>query len=422
MPIPAVIPPARRRARRAIATRLLAGAAAAAAATGVLSAASGPAASAGAATPPASIRLVASGLDQPKKITIAPNGSLVVALSGDGLAPASCTTGNQLSCLDASGAVVEISPSGALRTLLSGLPSVSSGSHAAEASGPAQARIIGGALQVLFQGINISGRTGEETYGAGGALLGDLVRFTGHSPRIEARFGPFEAAHNPDHGRGTVVALNQESPIDIDPYAFVPYRGGFAVADAGGNDLLFVSRTGRISVLAVFPTISETAPPGAFGTAQTRSIHAQAQAVPDALAVGPDGALYVGELGGSPYGVGKSSVFRVVPGHAPTVYARGLTSIGDIAFDGRTLLVLEIDQKGLLDPALAPDSTSVPTPGAIVGVSPSGRQSLLVSRGLEFPTGMAVTRAGAVYVATEGIYTPGPVAGSGGKIVSVTLP
>jgi hypothetical protein len=76
----------------------------------------------------AGVQVVASGLDQPKKISVAPSGSLIVALSGDGVAPKTCTNGAQRSCLDRSGAIDQISPSGRVETLLAGLPSVSSGS------------------------------------------------------------------------------------------------------------------------------------------------------------------------------------------------------------------------------------------------------------------------------------------------------
>jgi hypothetical protein len=353
-------------------------------------------AQAGASTT-AGVQVVAFGLDQPKKISLAPSGSLIVALSGDGVAPKTCTNGAQHSCLDRSGAIDQISPSGRVETLLAGLPSVSSGSSAGEAGGPAQARLIGGKLQVLFGDSAINARTGREPYGAAGALLGELVRFSGsgRSRQIEASFGPFEAAHNPNHDAGTDVARRVEPGIDSNPYSFVSYHGGYAVADAGGDDLLFVSRTGKISVLAVFPTIRETAPPGVFGSSQTKTITAMAQAVPDSVAVGPDGALYVGELGGEPFDVGKSSVYRILPGHAATVYARGLTSIGDIAFDGAgRLLVLEIDRKGLNDPALK--GSGLPAPGAIVRVGGTGSQSVVASTGLEFATGIAVARDGTV--------------------------
>jgi hypothetical protein len=226
---------------------------------------------------------------------------------------------------------------------------------------------------------------------------------------------------NPDHGAGTAVELGAEQAIDSDPYSFVPYHGGFAVADAAGNDLLFVSPSGAIEVLAVFPTIPETFPPDTLGPTQTETIKGTAQAVPDSVAVGPDGALYVGELGGAPFEPGTSDVYRVVPGHAPTVYASGFTAIGDIGFDpaGR-LLVLEIDQLGLND-AFKPEG--LPSPGAIIGVHRDGSRQVLASTGLEFPTGLAVGPWGSVYVSNYGTLpaTGGPD-GLSGQVVRVGLP
>ena len=375
------------------------------------------------ASTPATVQVVASGLNQPKKISVAPNGSLLVALSGTGASPVSCTDNVQPSCLGQSGAIDEISPSGQVTTVVGNLPSVSSSHSSQEATGPAEARMIGGKLQVLFQDYGINFGTGRQPYGPGGALLGDLVRMSasGGSRHVEASFGPFEATNNPDHDRGTDVTRHQEPGVDSDPYSFVPYRGGYAVADAGGNDLLFLPRRGAIRLLAVFPTITERAAPGSYGTSQTRTITAQAQAVPDSVAVGPDGALYVGELGGTPFDVGTSSVYRVVPGHAPTVYARGFTSIADLAFDNHgRLLVLEIDQKGLSDPAL--QGSGPPSPGAIVRVGADRKHTVIASEGLEFPTGMAVTRSGVIYVSNDGITDANPgLPGSGGELVRVTL-
>ncbi len=366
----------------------------------------------------ASIQVVAAGLNEPKKLTVAPDGSLVVALSGDGAAPATCTDGGEPTCLDNSGAVDRVTPWGSVTTVVGGLPSVSTG-PGAQATGPAEARYVNGSLQVLFQNTDINPTTGAETFGPAGGLLGDLASFGG-SPSVEASFGPFEAANNPDHGAGTAVSAGFESSIDSDPYAFVPYRGGYAVADAAADDLLFVSPSGKISVLAVFPTISEVAAPGTLGPTQTTPVPFQAQAVPDSVAVGPDGALYVGELGGAPFNTGTESVYRVVPGQTPTVYAGGFTAIGDLTFQptGR-LLVLEIDQAGLDDPAL---SAGLPTPGAIISVGWNGAKTTVASTGLEFPTGIAVAPNGSVYVANYGVLpASGGPGGLSGEIVRVSF-
>ena len=133
-------------------------------------------------TPVGQVQVIASGLNQPKKITVAPDGSLLVALSGDVAAPASCTDGAEPSCLDNSGAIVRVTPGGQVSTVLGNLPSISSGGGSEEsgppsATGPVEAFYQNGGLQVLFQNTGIDPTTGQETYGPAGTFLGDLVQF-----------------------------------------------------------------------------------------------------------------------------------------------------------------------------------------------------------------------------------------------------
>jgi hypothetical protein len=104
----------------------------------------------------------------------------------------------------------------------------------------------------------------------------------------------FAAAHpQPASSLGTIPG---ETPYDSDPYDVVAYRGGWVVADAGANDLLYVSATGRVSMLARFPAVAELLPAGVLGN--PAPITVEAQAVPTSVAIGPDGALYVSLLRG----------------------------------------------------------------------------------------------------------------------------
>ncbi len=405
MPVPLVHPPAAARPRRLAPAALTL-------AVVTLCALTPPAAIAA-----ARIRVIAEHLNQPKKITVAPNGALIVALSGSGAAPKSCRTGEQVSCASRTGGVDAISPAGTVVPLLSGLSSVSSGASGEDqATGPAEAADIDGRLQVLFQDSTMTRRTGAEIFGNDGDELGDLDAFTATGHVTVADFGAFEAAHDPDHGAGTDVRYGEDEAIASDPYSFVAYRGGEVICDAAANDVLEVSRTGKVSVLAVLPTIRERAGAGTFGSRQRKAIEARAQAVPTAVAVGPDGALYVGELGGSPFRTGTSDIFRIVPGHRATVWARGFTAIEDMAFDSAGRLdVLEIDRRGLDDPGF---NDGKPASGAIIRVS-GGHRTTLVSRGLTYPTGMAVV-GDTAYVSNDGVSSAGD--GTGGEVVAVTLP
>ena len=106
-----------------------------------------------------------------------------------------------------------------------------------------------------------------------------------------------------------------------------------------------------------------------------------------------------------------------------TQYASGFTMIGDIAFDqaGR-LLVLEMDQNGLLD------SASPPTPGALIRINSDGTRTVLASTGLEFPGGIAVARDGSIYATNwavlQGSGDPNlpPGVNFGGEVVRIADP
>jgi sugar lactone lactonase YvrE len=114
--------------------------------------------------------------------------------------------------------------------------------------------------------------------------------------------------------------------------------------------------------------------------------------VPVAITVGPDGALYVGELTGFPFPVGGANVYRVVPGQQPTVYATGFTNIIDLDFgrDG-SLYVAEISHFGLLSGNRA---------GGIWRVPPGGGTPQLLTTSVEAPGGLAVARDQSLYVDT----------------------
>jgi len=262
----------------------------------------------------AGLQVVASGLNQPHKLSIGPDGNLYVAEACDGVIGAGCVMGTEAACANNSGTIDRITPQGAVSHIVTGLPSVGSPPGGSASGGVADAQVVNGKIYGVIQNQNIDPTTGQQTYSPAGALLGDLVSapLSGGTATSVASFGPYEAANNPDHGAG--AGGPGEPAIDSDPYAVVPYNGGFAVADAAANDVLFVSATGQISTLAVLPLITEPTSGGPV----------QAQPVPTSLAVGPDGALYVGELGGvggpgTGNDVGDVNVYGIAPGQQPTV-------------------------------------------------------------------------------------------------------
>ena len=359
---------------------------------------------------PSGQSVVVSGLNNPRHLRFGPDGKLYVAEAGTGgpVSPGPCGADPETqarSCVGATGSLARVDVVGRTKTeVLTGLPSVAV-SDGTGASGPADVTFEADSFHVLVQDTNLR-PDGTNVFGAPGRLLGHLVTAAaGSSSGTWAPgpdFGAYEARYNPDHGAGA----RPGNEIDSNPYAIAPYQGGYVVADAAGNDLLSVSPTGAISTLAVFPTHLESVPAGVAGpTAATLP----AQSVPTSVVVGPDGALYVGELTGFPFKTNQSVVYRVVPGHQPTVYATGFTAISDLAFDhaGR-LIVVEISQAHINGNA----------PGAVVRVEPNGLHSLLASHGLTFPTGIAVGPDGTIYVSDFGVL-PGTGAGPTGSVVTV---
>ena len=132
--------------------------------------------------PVGQVQVIASGLNQPKKITVAPDGSLLVALSGDAVAPASCTDGAEPSCLDNSGAIVRVTPGGHVSTVSAtchrSRPAVGARSPVRQRP-PARWRpsFNTAACKCCSKTPASTPRPGKETYGPAGTLLGDLVRF-----------------------------------------------------------------------------------------------------------------------------------------------------------------------------------------------------------------------------------------------------
>jgi hypothetical protein len=355
------------------------------------------------------LEIVASHLNNPRKLSVAADGALYVAEAGTGGREKCFGRDPGAVCVGRTGSVARIADGVWLRPV-TGLVSWANRAHQ-RALGPAQALVRDGTTYVLLDDDTVQ-PDGTNALGPAGMSAGDLIGITpGRKTKVIADFAAFEAKHNPDRGEGPGRRLGNP-PIDSDPYAFTPFRGGFAVVDAGANDLLWVSPKGAISVLAVFPTQSveltrETA--RRIGApASLRSI--QVQAVPSCVVVGPDGALYVGELTARPFARGIARVWRVVPGKTPTVYASGFTNISDIAFAGPNLLVLEIAHEGLYES----DTT-----GALIRITPDRRSTVIAREGLLTPTGLAVS-GGFAYISNHGTF-PGVGPEPNGQVVRLAV-
>jgi hypothetical protein len=339
------------------------------------------------------VDVVASGLDNPRHVAVAPGGEVYVAEAGRGGDPAtsrSCFDSPEgPACTGATGAVTRISRHGQERV----------------ARGLASFAPAGGANAIGPHGV-FAGRDGVVVTNGGptapergtppevvlrdptlvaeepvSALYGKLLKLRGHGrTRPIADLWRFERDVNPDADVGN-------PKIDSNPVDVLADRGRYLVADAGGNTLLRTSRGGRVRVLSLFPNVEVPGPSGPVPM----------NAVPTGVVEGPDGAYYVSQLTGFPFPVGGARVFRVDPATgAYTTYATGFTNAIDLDFgrDG-TLYVLEIDSDSLLQPGRE---------GGLLAVPPGGgapRRIALPAGTLTEPGGIAVGRRGKLYVSNH---------------------
>ncbi|MGO9789739.1 MAG: ScyD/ScyE family protein [Solirubrobacteraceae bacterium] len=376
---------------------------------GALAALAGSAAAAVAAPAP-KVKVVASGLNSPKHLLYTGNGLYVVE-SGTGgpqgtsncvTAPATEGPGNNTYCVGSTGAVALIKGH-KMKVALSGLASeidVQTGG----ATGPSAVTVNdAGALSVLYQDDLVQKDGSTALPAPASTLFGTFQIAKG----ISANLAAFAAA-NPQAAATLGGIPGTETTYDSDPYDVIPYKQGYVVTDAAANDLLSVSKRGKIKLIARFPTLAESVPAGILGP---YALTIDAQAVPTAVAVGPDGALYVSELRGIPSAPATASIYRV-KGNKVTVWASGLTAVTAIAFDSKgRLLATELSTGGLL---AAPK-----VPGALVRINANGKKvTTLPVSGLTEPTGVAVAPNGTVYIVNNG--TSAGTATNPGEVLSIT--
>ena len=260
---------------------------------------------------------VMTGLDNPRGLAFGKDGALYVAEAGRGGAGPCQVLRGVTQCYGTTGRISRLWH-GIQSEVVAGLPSYAAVSGA-EATGP--------------HDIAVHGHHGEITIGWGenpalrSTPPASIWQQFGHLARVHlkgkgkwqlgADVTAYEAAANPDGG-----------PVDSNPYGLFEGHGRLLVTDAGGNDLLQV-RKNDISTVAVFPSRS-TAPP--HSSCVFAGFPQFTDSVPTAVALGPDGAYYVGELTGAPFCAGFANVYRVVPGQAPTLYCGGFTTVIDLAW------------------------------------------------------------------------------------------
>ncbi|MGE5289560.1 MAG: ScyD/ScyE family protein [Micromonosporaceae bacterium] len=335
--------------------------------------------------------VIADHLNNPRGLSPAPGGGLYLAEAGSG--GDVCVGGGEEgeTCLGLTGSFDLVNSSGVKR-LVTGLIS-GSGQGGVAAEGPVS--VSRGPDGTFFGQFGLNSHVVPPAGAIPANLRDAALAQLGHLWLVKHKGSVQDVSDVGDQDwtwTSTRTNLAPNDFPDANPNAVLYSRGHIYVADAGANILVEVKRNGTVKVLAFFPV------PAGW----------QSDAVPTCVTRGPDGALYVGELLGGFYTPGHARVWRVVPGHAPKVWATGLTTVQgcgfgkDGAFYATEFQTAGLDEGPTADPA-----------GDVVRIDRHGHRTHLGAGKLFFPSGFAAGPDRSIYVSNCSI---APATGMGPQL------
>jgi len=316
------------------------------------------------------VSVVARNLANPRGFTWGPDGDLYVALAGDGQTE---PAGDELQATnrpEASPSVVRIVDGEAIPVVI-GLPSTQD--PYGDVMGPVDVGFLGDQLYVLQDAAGDVPDVG---------LLYPNGLYTvdrGENVRVVSSVTAYVGL-NPAENIYHVVPLGE-------PFAMVPDQDetGFWVVDANQGLVLHIQPSGTVRVVA---DVSLDHP------------------VPTAIALAPDGGVYVGFLGSGAHLDGTSKVIKVTPDGQVSDFWTGLTMVTGL-FSGPdgTLYALEMSTGNTADPP-----NIYPNTGRLVRQTGSANLDVVVT-GLNFPISMDLGADGGIYISTPAIATDGKPGG-----------
>jgi sugar lactone lactonase YvrE len=327
-----------------------------------------PATASAQATAPGGGTIVASGLNNPRFISVASDGTLYVGESGTGgaeqfTAPPPFGNGNR----GMTAQIVRVRPDGTKSTVVGSLPSQQLGMELIGVKG-----IIQSGNDLLFN-VGYTFATTPEAY---------------HSAVMRVPAGGGAATRIVDLGAVEKSANPDGLAIDSNPYGLAQAADGtIYVADAGANTIYAVNPTnGQATRVATLGPLSSPMPNPGRGNRMERD------PVPTSLTLGADNAIYVVTLGGFPFTPGTKVV--KLQGGQVTDVATGLGPMVDVDFgpDGK-LYAVEFGSFSLTTqpPGWAPGS------GRVVRIGLDGSKEVVLA-GLTAPNGLAFDTQGRLYV------------------------
>ena len=339
---------------------------------------------------PEACTVVATGLFNPRGITVTNDGTLYIAEAGDGgdipdfpSVPASPGTSPSASPAGSpapvtthgdTGRVSLVSPDGTQAIVADGLTSYNFGT---EVVGPADVAVSNDGT--VYVSIGGPGPGLAAIVPAGNADSVVTIDSTGTVTEL-ADLGAAERAGNPD-----------PNAIDSNVSGIALGADGLLyVADAGGNDIYTVDpQTGDVQLVAVFeglPSIDGAPNPARGGAAEV-------DPVPTDVVADPDGGVFVGFLTGAALWAtpGSAKVVHVDPDGTVTDAATDLSTVVGVAVRGGDLFASQLSANLLQPPP--------PAPGTVERALESGPESVLTD--LPLPYGIAFGPDGSLYVAIK---------------------
>lgn len=244
------------------------------------------------------------------------------------------------------GNISAMQPDGSLAPLVTGVPG---------ASGVATR----GAWLAYTSTVSVGGEGGEP----GENVESGLNIRTPQGKTVYADTHAFEVAHNPDgdvwYGpqdptcmEGTMFG-GHYGVVDSHAYSVASGNGVWYVADAGSNDILRVTDSGAISVVATLPPKTVSIPQellDGFGLPPCMAEPYGFEPVPTDVEMGPDGQLYVTTLtGASELGLPAGQLWKIDPRTgAMQMLADGFSGSTNLAIGSNgAIYIAELEGSGI---------------------------------------------------------------------------
>lgn len=389
----------------------------------------------------ASLTTVLDGVSNIRGISFGPDGSLYAAepgIGGNGNCQPSPSAIFQPLCAGNTGSLVKLSPDGTKTRLLNNFVSLAEQPSGNQGAGIQDLQFDSKGNAYLLTGFaGYPGNRDKETLALGSKYpipetqlkvfppstpdkvlnapeLGKLYKVDLNTGSLNSifDFGKYEIINNPD-GQDVVsnpfdMSINGDTAYVVDGGGNAAYKIKLDGSDA--QAIAIPKKTLSASLLPSAPPGQELAPelvealPGLVEQLPGGKI--AVQSVPTGGAIGPDGALYVGEYTGFPYPEDQSRIFRIGDDGKPEVFLDGFTHITDLTFDEEgNLLVLQFSDSSQLEGDLRF------LPGSLIKVAPDGTRTTLVAagEGLESAAGIDIGPDGKIYISKRGV---GPELGS----------